>query len=92
MVLFLLMFIGLCLVFKPLSVVADVLPIFGDLVGLGTGVVSFGIAATCSLLTIAFAWIFYRPLVGVPLLVLGLGLFVALIVKSKQAKAARGAS
>lgn len=71
-----LMFIGFSLIFKPLSVVADVLPIAGDIVGVGTGIVAFLLAAPLSLITISIAWVFYRPLVGVPLLVLaGVGLF-----------------
>ena len=73
---FVVMFIGFSLLFKPLSVVADVLPIAGDIVGIGTGIVAFLLAAPLSLITIAVAWIFYRPLIGVPLLILaGVGLF-----------------
>ena len=73
---FVVMFIGFSLLFKPLSVVADVLPIAGAIVGIGTGIVAFLLAAPLSLITIAVAWIFYRPLIGVPLLILaGVGLF-----------------
>ncbi len=66
---FVVMFIGFSLLFKPLSVVADVLPIAGDIVGVGTGIVAFLLAAPLSLITIAIAWIFYRPLMGIPLLI-----------------------
>ncbi|MBT8044848.1 MAG: TMEM43 family protein, partial [Verrucomicrobiae bacterium] len=86
---FVVMFIGFTLVFKPLSVVADVLPIAGDIVGVGTGIVAFLLAAPLSLITIAVAWIFYRPLVGIPLLVLaGVGIFflVKKIVASRKAR------
>jgi len=73
---FVVMFFGFNLIFKPLSVVADVLPIAGTIVGVGTGIVSFLLAAPLSLITISIAWIFYRPLIGIPLiLVAAVGLF-----------------
>ncbi|MDD4891928.1 MAG: TMEM43 family protein [Phycisphaerae bacterium] len=65
---FLLMFIGLTMVAKPLSVTADVLPFLGDLLSLGAGVVAFVVALALSLLTIAIAWLVYRPLIGICLL------------------------
>lgn len=73
---FFVMFIGFTLIFKPLSVVADVLPIAGDIVGVGTGIVAFLLASALSLVTVSIAWIFYRPLIGIPLLLLaGAGIF-----------------
>lgn len=84
---FLLMMGGLNLVFKPLSVVADILPIVGSIVGAGTGVVSFLLAAVGSLITIAIAWVVYRPIVGVVLIVIAVGMIVALKGKLKPAKA-----
>lgn len=81
---FLFMFIGFALIFKPLSVVADVVPFIGSLVGMGTGVVAFALAAPLSLGTIAVAWIVYRPILGIALLVVGVGTFVALMVRSKK--------
>lgn len=73
---FFVMFLGFSMIFKPLSVVADILPIAGTIVGVGTGIVSFLLAVPLSLTTIAIAWIFYRPLIGVPLLLAaGVGIF-----------------
>jgi len=73
---FILMFAGFSMLFKPLSVVADVLPIAGTIVGVGTGIVAFLLAISFSLCTIAVAWIFYRPLIGIPLLIgAGVGMF-----------------
>lgn len=51
------MMIGLNLILRPLSVVADVLPIAGTIVGAGVGVVAFLVAAPATLLTIAIAWL-----------------------------------
>ena len=85
---FLLMFIGLSMVFKPLSVLADVLPILGDIVGMGTGLVAGFISLICSLVTIAIAWLFYRPIFGGILLAAAAFLVFTLIKKRKAAKAA----
>jgi len=65
------MAIGIGMMFKPLSILAGVLPILGDIVAAGTGIISFLLAAVLSLTTIGIAWIFYRPLLGVALLVIG---------------------
>ena len=66
-----LMAIGIGMMFKPLSILAGVLPILGDIVAAGTGIISFLLAAVLSLTTIGIAWIFYRPLLGIALLVIG---------------------
>ncbi|MGE0708552.1 MAG: TMEM43 family protein [Planctomycetota bacterium] len=84
---FFLMGIGLSMVFKPIAVVADVIPFLGDLVGLGFGLAAFGIAACLSLLTIAVGWLFYRPLIGIPLVLLGIGVIVGLFMMAKGKKA-----
>ena len=83
---FLLMFIGLGMVLKPLSVLADVLPILGDIVEMGNGIVAGLIALICSLVTIAVAWIFYRPVLGVILLAAAGFLVWKLIAKRKKAQ------
>ena len=75
------MFFGLTLVVRPLSVLADVLPPVGSLVEMGTGFVALLVSASLSLATISVAWLFYRPLVGIPLLLVGMGLIALLVVK-----------
>ena len=85
---FILMLFGLNMILRPLSVIADVLPILGDIVGAGTGIVSFLLASILSLITIAIAWVVYRPLLGIILLVVAYGLMVAIRVKLRSAKAA----
>ena len=82
---FLLMFFGLSMVLKPLSVLADVLPILGNIVEIGTGLVAGVIAFVCALVTIAIAWIFYRPVLGI-LLLAAAGAAIFLLWKKKQAK------
>lgn len=85
---FIVMFIGLSLILKPLSVLADVIPILGTIVGAGTGLVSLLVAAVLSLITIAIAWVFFRPLIGIALLAAALGLMMVIKGKLKSAKAA----
>ena len=85
---FILMLVGLGLIFNLLSVLADVLPILGNIVGAGTGVISFLLAAILSLITIAIAWIVYRPLLAVILIVLAASLTMAIKMKLKSAKTA----
>lgn len=65
---FLLMLVGLSSILKPLSVVGDVVPFVGTIIGIGTGLVAAAGALICALTTIAIAWIFYRPVIGIALL------------------------
>ena len=88
---FLLMFIGLSMVFKPLSVLADVLPILGDIVEIGNGFVAGLIALGCSLVTIAIAWIFYRPILGIILLAVAGFCVWKLVAKCMAAKSKKAA-
>jgi len=86
---FVLMAVGIFLFFKPFVVFADVIPFVGDLLGVGIGLFAALTAIPLTLITIALGWVFYRPLVGVPLLVAGVAGFVLLIVLARKRKAAR---
>jgi len=85
---FIFMFIGLLLLFRPLSIIADVLPIFGSIVGAGTALIAFLLSTIFSMIAIAIAWIVYRPLLGILLLGASVGLSVAIRKKLKQAQPA----
>ncbi len=89
---FAMMFFGFGAIFKPLDVLADIVPFLGSLVALGTGLVSFALALCGSLTTIAVAWLWFRPLIAVPLLVAAVGSLVWLFAKAKGAKAAKAES
>ena len=84
---FMLMFFGLSMVLKPLSVLADVLPILGDIIEMGAGIVAFIIALICAFVTIAVAWLFYRPVVAILLLAAAGGFAWWLIMKKRKAAA-----
>ncbi|MFO0891373.1 MAG: TMEM43 family protein [Isosphaeraceae bacterium] len=76
---FLVMAVGLMMVLSPLSVLADIVPFLGTIVGFGTGFLAFGAAMVLSLATIAISWIAVRPVLGIGLLVLAaLALFAFL--------------
>ncbi len=87
---FILMYIGLSMIFKPIATFGDVVPIVGSILNFGIGVFSFIVALALSLVVIAIAWIAARPILGIGLLVVGVGAFVAFKVlgKKKQAQAA----
>ena len=73
---FFLMLIGLNLVFKPLSVLADVIPFAGSLIEFGTGLASVMIALPLSLFVISAAWFYYRPLMSVGIMIIAAGSFI----------------
>jgi hypothetical protein len=62
---FLMMFIGLLMIFSVPTTLASIVPFLGKFVGVLTAFASFFIAAIFSLITIAIAWLFYRPLLSV---------------------------
>ncbi|MDO4817777.1 MAG: TMEM43 family protein [Akkermansia sp.] len=78
-----LMFGGLSMIFKPLSVLGDVVPFIGSLIGGASSVVAALMALILSLITIAIAWIWYRPLLGIALLAAAL-FFVYLLIKRRK--------
>jgi hypothetical protein len=84
---FVLMFIGLSMIFRPLSVLADVVPFIGNLAEFGLGLVAGLIAFSLSALTIAVAWLFYRPLISIPLLLLAIGAVVFVVSKTRRKQA-----
>ena len=75
---FVIMFIGFKLILGPLVVLADVVPIVGAFVGVGTSIVSFLVAVPLTLITVAIAWVFYRPVLGVILLAAAAASIVAI--------------
>ncbi len=86
---FILLWIGFALLFAPISVLADIVPLFGSLVGAATGLIAFLLALAVALTVIAFAWLFFRPLLGITLLVLAVGaLFFGLRAFRKKPQAA----
>jgi hypothetical protein len=63
------------MILSPLVVVADVIPLVGDILGAGASLISFMATAVLAPLVIAIAWLWYRPLVS--LIVIAVGAAVA---------------
>ena len=88
---FFLMYSGLRALFSPLATLADVLPFLGRIVSAGAGFVSGVLALALSFATVGLAWLFYRPLLGVPLLVAAVALVVWLARRRSAEKPAAAA-
>jgi len=67
---FVMMGIGFSILLAPLAVLADVIPILGAIVRAGTSIVAGALALVLSLVTIALAWLAYRPLISIGLIVI----------------------
>jgi hypothetical protein len=67
------MFIGFALILWPLSVVADFVPFIGSIVGGGAFLVALVCTFVLAPALIAVAWLWYRPLVSIAIIVGGLG-------------------
>ena len=65
-----LLFLGVRLILGPIQVVADVVPFIGRIVGAGLSLIAGLVALSFGSLTIAIAWLAYRPLLGGSLLII----------------------
>lgn len=85
------MFFGFMLILNPLVVVADVVPFIGSILGAGAGIVSLILTAVIAPIVIAIAWLWYRPIVSVGVLVVGFGIAYFLRQRAAQKAALRNA-
>ena len=74
---FLLLAFGLKRIFRPLSVLADVVPAIGNVMEASTGFVAYLLAAFLWLIIVAIAWLYHRPVLAVTLLVVAGAVLVA---------------
>lgn len=87
----LMMVIGLNMVLKPISTTFAVIPLLGKISGGVLGVVAFLLGFGFAFVTISISWVFFRPLIGVPLLLVGVAALVLpkfLVKKQETAQAA----
>ncbi|NLZ18255.1 MAG: hypothetical protein GX087_11085 [Desulfobulbaceae bacterium] len=68
----------------PLQVIAGLVPLFGKIVGAGTGFVATLMGLAWSCMVIAFAWLRFRPLLGLTLLAVTAALFFLLFFKGRK--------
>ena len=85
---FFLMMTGFSMILKPLSVFASILPFLGRIVETGTSVIAFLLAGILWTAVVAFAWIFYRPILGITLLVITIGCVVLIVRRLRMKPAA----
>jgi hypothetical protein len=87
-----LMFLGLVMVFRPLSVLGDVIPMIGSMLAFGTGLFALVISFSLSIGTIAVAWVIYRPVLGITLLSVAIAVLVTLAIRGKKKVASNAAT
>ena len=83
---------GLKSIVAPLSVLAGVIPLLGDIVGAGTGIVCTLLGSAWSFIIIAIAWLRFRPLVGGALIAVAAALVALLYIKGRARKQAAPAA
>ena len=85
---FLAIWFGLMAILNPLTVLADVLPFLGDLLGMGLAIGTFFVGGAMSVTVIGIGWLVYRPVLGIGLFVVAIGLLVFLKKAGKSRRAA----
>ena len=81
---FLLLFFGFKSILGLLESFAHVLPLLGNIIAMASSLVARILAFAIAAIVIAIAWIFFRPLLGIALLVAGIGALVFVFYKKKQ--------
>lgn len=83
-----LIFAGIKAILAPLEVLADIIPVAASIVGFGTGLVALCGSLVIGLTTISIGWLFYRPVVAIPFLIIAVAAILAPFIlrgKKKQA-------
>ena len=76
--------IGFSALFSLITTITSYVPILGSLVGTATSVIGFILGSIVTLVCTAIAWIVYRPIIGIILLIVSGVLLYALIKKGKR--------
>jgi hypothetical protein len=84
--------IGFALFMSPIAILADVIPFLGSLVRFGTGIIAFFLAVVVGTITIAIAWFYYRPLLGIGILVVGALVAAGIVYLGRSRQQATGAA
>ena len=74
---------GLKGIFNFLVIIFKVIPFLASIMNFGVGLICFVLGLAWSLIVIGVAWLFYRPVVGIPLLVVAVGLIVWLALRGR---------
>lgn len=88
----LLMLIGFAMTFSILSVLADLIPFVGSLVGFGTGLLSLVLTLVLGPVVIALGWFAYRPLLALGIIAGGVVIAGGIWYLRRNRVAATGAA
>lgn len=86
------MFFAFKSILKPLDVIGDLIPFVGSIVSFGTSLAAGLTTVVLAFVVIALAWVFYRPILGISLLVIAGGVFAYMIANSRKRKALKKAA
>ena len=75
---------GFAAILKPISAITSFIPIIGSIVGGAVALVSLALGLALSLIVIAVAWIRFRPLLGISLLIIVALLLAFIIIRGKK--------
>ena len=75
---FLLIWAGLYLLFASIEVIGSGVPFIGSLLGVGIAIVTGVVSIVLSFVAMAFAWLLFRPLIGMMLLIIAGGFMFAI--------------
>ena len=78
---------ALKMIFSILVTLLQLVPFLASIMNLGVGLVCGVLGFVWSLIIIAIAWIFYRPILGISLLVIAAGLVYWLVIRGKKQQA-----
>ena len=81
-------FLGLKGVFGFVVTLAKIIPFVSNILNFGVNIVCGIFAFVWSILIIAIAWLFYRPLIAIPLLLIIIGAIVFFAIRGKKRGAA----
>jgi hypothetical protein len=85
---FVLMALSLGMVIGPLAVLADFVPLLGEIIRFGTSFIAIGVALVLSLVIIALGWIAYRPVIGVAVLIMAGGALIGFLRAARNRRRA----
>ncbi len=86
---FIMMAAGIFLVLSPIAAFVDILPIFQQMASAAIGFFAILVALPLTLITIGIGWVFYRPLLGIGLLVVAFAILGGAFYFIRKGRAAK---
>ncbi|MFN8176303.1 MAG: TMEM43 family protein [bacterium] len=87
----LVMTIGIALMFRPFVVMSDVIPIVGSMLGFGVGLFAMAASFFISGGVVAVSWFFFRPLLSIALFAAGFGAVALVFILGRGRRKAAAA-